>query len=172
MRRSLAILACLTLAACGGGGGQDNGQPGSEAWARNLIGKQGSPGFRRADGSFDRADYRRVMVPSCAAGMRDGNPSIPPPEVDRFCTCLTEGILAGSTDAELFAMSRDSALQDRKQEEAGRACLPQGERGSAPPGSGDEPPPAEEPPPSMGDGMPPPVVAPQPGDDPAAGAGL
>ena len=163
MRRNLLLLLpLLALAACGsGGGGQDNGQPGSESWARNLVGNQGSPGFRRPDGSFDRADYRRVMPQGCAAGMRDGNPSIPSAEVDRFCTCLVDRLLATSTDAELFAMNRDSALQQRKYDEAGSVCLPARAGAHSGPGSDPEAPP-EEPVPSLNAGLPPPVAAPPP----------
>ena len=162
MSRRLLLLPLLALAACGSGSGQDNGQPGSESWARNVIGREGSPGFRRADGSFDRNDYRRVMPQGCAAGMRDGDPSIPAAEVERFCACLVDRLLATSSDAELFAMNRDAALRDRKNEEAGRVCLPASARGRAPPGAGDEPPPPEEPVPSMHSDLPPPIVPPPP----------
>lgn len=159
--RPVVLLPLLSLAACSGGGAVDNGQPGSESWARNLIGNQGSPGFRSPDGSFDRADYRRVMVPGCAAGMHDGNPTIPAAEVNRFCTCWVDGVLAGSSDAEMFAMQRDNALQERKQEEAARVCMPPSARGRAPLSPDDEPPPPEEPaplPPGQQSGTPPPVV--------------
>ena len=158
MRRHLLLLPLLALAACGG---QDPEQARVEGIARNIIGNEGYPGFRRPDGSFDRADYRRIMPRGCAAGMHEGNPSIPDAEADRFCACLVERILATSSDAELFAMNRDSALQDRKNEEAGRLCLPS--RAGVPSGPGidpEAPPPPEPVPPSPGQssGTPPPVV--------------
>jgi hypothetical protein len=157
-RHALLLLPLLALAACGGNSSQDNGQPGSEAWARNLVGNQGSPSFRRPDGSFDRADYRRVMIPSCAGGMHEGNPSIPAAEIERFCSCAVERMLATSSDAELFAMNRDSALQQRKYGEAEQVCLPASAGGRGGSAAGEEPPPPEEPAPSLNAGLPPPIV--------------
>lgn len=158
----LLLLPLLALTGCGGGS-PDNGQPGTESWARNQIGNQGSPNFRRPDGSFDRADYRRVMVPGCAAGLRDGNPSTPAAEVDRFCTCFVDHVLAGSSDPELFAIRPDSELERRKYGAATAACRPAA--ASAGPGrdsDAEAPPPPEEPVPSLNDSLPPPVAAPPP----------
>ena len=159
-RLSALLLPLLTLAACGGRG-QDNAQPGTEAWARNVIGNEGSPGFRRPDGSFDRADYRRVMPQGCAAGMRDGNPAIPAAEIDRFCTCLIDRMLEASSDAELFAMRRDEALRARRYDDAANACRPSRPYPSPPAAGEDEPPPPPEPaplPPGQQSGTPPPVL--------------
>jgi hypothetical protein len=155
MRHSvLILLPLLALSGCGSGGdgAGDNSQPGSERWARNLIGSEGSRNFERSDGSFDRADYRRVMVPGCAAGMRDGDSSIPAEAIDRYCACVVDRLLANSDD-ELRAMRSGSAAEQREFEEASRSCRP-----VLPGGAGDEPPP-EEPAPPM-DGAAPPTGIP------------
>lgn len=91
--------------------------------ARNIIGNQGSPSFRRPDGSFDRADYRRVMVPGCAAGLNEGSEgAIPAEPVNRFCSCAVELVLAWNPDDALFAMNRDSARNRSQYIQAHRAC--------------------------------------------------
>lgn len=160
MGRRLAFLPVLALAACGGG--QDPEQERLEGLARNIVGNEGSPGFRRADGSFDRADYRRVMPQGCAAGMRDGDPSLPAAEINRFCACVVDRMLATSSDAELFAMIRDSAAQQRTYDEAAGVCLPARAGAPAGPGLDPEAPPPEEPVPSLNAALPPPIAAPPP----------
>src|SRR5207253_9424752 len=123
-----------------------------------MIGNQGSPDFRRPDGSFDRADFRRVTVPGCAAGMHDGDPSLPAATIDLSCTCFVDRLLATNSDGQLRAMMRDAQLQRLAYEAAQRACGPAPAGGPAAPGAGDEPPPPEEPVPSLNSATPPPPM--------------
>jgi hypothetical protein len=158
-------LPLFALAACGGGGG-NAARPGTEAWARNVIGNEGYANFERPDGTFDRADYRRIMVPGCVSGVRDGNASIPADRANAFCACLVERMLTTHSDDQLRAMRGNVGLETRAFDQATPSCLPLMGGGAAAPGPdasgplpvGDEPPPPEPPPPSQQSGTPPPVV--------------
>ena len=135
MRNRFMIIPILALAACGRGGDETNvGAPGTESWAQNLVGNEGHRGFERPDGSFDRADYRRVMVPACAAGMRDGDASMSADVADGFCSCMVDHLIATNSDDELRAM-RDDEVAGREYGEATQACGPaaSGEAGVMPP---------------------------------------
>lgn len=123
--------------------------------------------FEKPDGTFDRDGYRRLMGSACSLGVMAGDSSIPAETRSRVCGCMMDRMLQ-MTDDELRATVRDRALGERKQQEAGQACLVQLGLAGAPqpvfdpnegrwidPATGTPagPPPGEPPPPNQPPGL-------------------
>lgn len=78
--------------------------------------------FEKPDGTFDRDGYRSLMGRACAAGIADGNASIPAETRNRLCNCVMDRLLARSDD-ELRVTVHDRQAGDRAQEQAMQSCL-------------------------------------------------
>jgi hypothetical protein len=121
MRRLPAILiAALPLAACGGGGGNESAAVGNRSG-------QPAPGEvrdgARSDGAFDRADYRRTTLASCARSQDFPDNPVPPEARDNYCTCVVDHLLLANDD-QLRAMRSDRPYQQRAHRIVVQACTP------------------------------------------------
>ena len=118
----------------------------------------GRPGLDKEDGSFDRAAFRELYARQCADQSRAMN--IPEADAGRICGCITDQLIAASSDEELRTFHREDRVPLSRIESATGRCQHLGPGGARPSQADEEPPPPEEPPPSLADGTPPPVVAP------------
>lgn len=133
----------------------------------------GPPSLEKGDGSFDRAGFRALYAGQCADGMVRMN--APEATANQICGCLTDRLIAMSSDEELRTYHREDRVPPDKLQALMGQCQhlgPGGSRSSA--GVPDEePPPPDEPPPpppSMADEPRPAVTV--PGDGPAPGGGV
>ena len=149
MRLRFPLMApLLILTACGSGDpgnfANRTGDP-SLGEMREFVQSEGYRNFERPDGTFDRADYRRINMAACSRGLQDPEDPLPPEAVQRFCTCLVDRLLLAD-DNQLRAIRSDRAYGRRAHGIVMRACepvlegrppdqmvAPEGEASAAPP---------------------------------------
>jgi hypothetical protein len=128
MRHHPAILLpALALAACGGTGDPGNfanrsGQPGIGE-VREFVQSEGYRNYERPDGTFDRADYRRVNTAVCQRWLATEDPSVQPEARQRFCACTVDKLLEANDD-QLRGFRSDRQYGDRARRIVMIACSP------------------------------------------------
>lgn len=121
----LASLLALALAACGTGDPGNfvnrTGQPGIGE-VREFVQSEGYRNYERPDGTFDRADFRRINMAMCLRGLPEDQ-SIQPPARQAFCTCLVDKLLLAD-DNQLRAIRSERPYRDRAHRIVMTACAP------------------------------------------------
>lgn len=106
----------------------------------------GQPSLEKADGSFDRAAFRDLYAGQCVDGMLRMN--TPEATASRICGCLTDRLIASSSDEELRTWHREDRVPQSRIEALTGQCRHLGPGGSLSAAPDEEPPPPEEPPPA------------------------
>lgn len=127
MRRRLACLVpLLALAACGSGDPGNfvnrSGQPGIGE-VREFVQSEGYRNYERPDGTFDRADYRRVTTAMCLRGIANEVPESRPEPRQAFCSCMVDRLLQANDD-QLRGFRSDRAYGERARRIVMTACAP------------------------------------------------
>jgi len=127
MHHRLPLLApLLLLAACGTGDPANfanrSGEP-SLGEVREFVQSEGYRNYERPDGSFDRADYRRVNGAACRRGVRLWEQPPTPAVEEAFCTCLVDKLLLASDD-QLRGFRSDRQYRQRAHGIVMTACAP------------------------------------------------
>lgn len=123
----LLILPLFALAACGATGDPANfanrsGQPGIGE-VTEFVQSEGYRNYERPDGTFDRADYRRINTAGCLRGIGNEVPDTTPQARQNFCTCMVDRLLQASDD-QLRAIRSDRAYGRRAHRIVMTACAP------------------------------------------------
>ena len=101
----------------------------------------GRPGLDKEDGSFDRAAFRELYARQCADQSRAMN--IPEADAGRICGCITDQLIAASSDEELRTFHREYRVPLSRIESATGRCQHLGPGGARSSQADEEPPPRQ-----------------------------